>query len=43
MEEERPIVYNWWHKKLADFFENAENVDRFVEVNRADIYYILGW
>lgn len=32
VEEERPIVYNWWHKKLADFFENVENVDRFVEV-----------
>ncbi|XP_045158536.2 TPR repeat-containing protein DDB_G0287407-like isoform X2 [Mercenaria mercenaria] len=31
VEEERPIVYNWWHKKLADFFENVENVDRFVE------------
>ncbi|KAL4235832.1 hypothetical protein ACF0H5_004222 [Mactra antiquata] len=31
VEEDRPVVYNWWHKKLADYFENVENSDRFVE------------
>jgi len=33
VEEERPVIYNWWHKKLADYFENIDNVDRFVEVS----------
>lgn len=31
VEEERPVVSNWWHNKLADFFENVEDVERYVE------------
>ena len=34
VEEERPNAYKWWHKKLADFFENVTNVDRLVEVSK---------
>ena len=34
-EEEKPAVSNWWHRKLADFFETAENIDRLVEVGLA--------
>lgn len=25
-------AFYWWHKKLADFFEGVDNVDRLVEV-----------
>ncbi|WAR23724.1 Y7407-like protein [Mya arenaria] len=31
VEEERPVGFNWWHKKLADFFANVDSVDRYVE------------
>lgn len=32
VEEDRPVIYNWWHKKLADYFENTDNVERYIEV-----------
>ena len=37
VEEERPNAYSWWHKKLADFFEGIDNIDRLVEVRTASL------
>ena len=36
-EEDKPTVSNWWHRKLADYFETADNVDRLVEVSAVEL------
>lgn len=27
------LLYRWWHKKLADYYEFSDKFDRRVEVN----------
>ena len=30
--ENKEHIYKWWHRKLADFFENVTNLSRKLEV-----------
>ncbi|KAK3090415.1 hypothetical protein FSP39_011663 [Pinctada imbricata] len=29
--DEKSDAFYWWHKKLADYFEHVDNIDRYVE------------